>query len=227
MLARGDRDHPRAAHRRAGRPTAASTSRSTRRGSGTCPTTAVEIAVAVARRARSIERFAPLADHLIAVEPEGRPGHGLERRRRSAADRATRPGRRADPDLLGPRRGRRRCERAHEQFRWFAGGWKVNADLPTPAGFAGRHPVRPPRGRRRVHPLRPRPRRDRRGGPAVLGGRASPTSRWCRSAARPRTRSSRGRRPAAGEAAGRVELRSLFLATRCPRFLCCVAAPHL
>ena len=28
-------------------------------------------------------------------------------------------------------------ERAHDQFRWFAGGWKVNADLPTPAGFAG------------------------------------------------------------------------------------------
>ena len=28
-------------------------------------------------------------------------------------------------------------ERAHEQFRWFAGGWSVNADLPTPAGFAG------------------------------------------------------------------------------------------
>lgn len=27
--------------------------------------------------------------------------------------------------------------RAHDQFRWFAGGWSVNADLPTPAGFAG------------------------------------------------------------------------------------------
>jgi G6PDH family F420-dependent oxidoreductase len=26
--------------------------------------------------------------------------------------------------------------RAHEQFRWFGGGWPVNADLPTPAGFA-------------------------------------------------------------------------------------------
>jgi G6PDH family F420-dependent oxidoreductase len=26
--------------------------------------------------------------------------------------------------------------RAHEQFRWFAGGWKVNADLPGTAGFA-------------------------------------------------------------------------------------------
>jgi G6PDH family F420-dependent oxidoreductase len=27
-------------------------------------------------------------------------------------------------------------KRAHEQFRWFGGGWKVNADLPGTAGFA-------------------------------------------------------------------------------------------
>jgi G6PDH family F420-dependent oxidoreductase len=26
--------------------------------------------------------------------------------------------------------------RAHEQFRWFAGGWKVNAELPGPSAFA-------------------------------------------------------------------------------------------
>ena len=28
-------------------------------------------------------------------------------------------------------------QRAYDQFRWFGGGWRVNADLPTPAGFAG------------------------------------------------------------------------------------------
>jgi hypothetical protein len=28
-------------------------------------------------------------------------------------------------------------QKAHDQFRWFAGGWAVNADLPTPAGFEG------------------------------------------------------------------------------------------
>jgi G6PDH family F420-dependent oxidoreductase len=27
-------------------------------------------------------------------------------------------------------------ERAHEQFRWFGGGWKVNSELPGPASFA-------------------------------------------------------------------------------------------
>ena len=26
--------------------------------------------------------------------------------------------------------------RAHQQFRWFGGGWKVNAELPGPAAFA-------------------------------------------------------------------------------------------
>ena len=28
-------------------------------------------------------------------------------------------------------------ERAHEQFRWFGLGWKVNADLPNPDSFEG------------------------------------------------------------------------------------------
>jgi len=38
----------------------------------------------------------------------------------------------------------RAVERAHRNFRWFAGGWKVNAELPGPQAFAGasRH-VRP------------------------------------------------------------------------------------
>jgi G6PDH family F420-dependent oxidoreductase len=31
----------------------------------------------------------------------------------------------------------RAIERAHDQFRWFGGGFAVNADLPTPAGFEG------------------------------------------------------------------------------------------
>jgi G6PDH family F420-dependent oxidoreductase len=28
-------------------------------------------------------------------------------------------------------------QRAHDQFRWFGGGWKVNAELPGTAGFDG------------------------------------------------------------------------------------------
>ena len=36
-----------------------------------------------------------------------------------------------DPDEGAARR------RAHQQFRWFSGGWKVNAELPGTAAFAG------------------------------------------------------------------------------------------
>jgi hypothetical protein len=31
----------------------------------------------------------------------------------------------------------RAISHAHDQFRWFGGGWAVNADAPTPAGFEG------------------------------------------------------------------------------------------
>ena len=37
--------------------------------------------------------------------------------------------------------------RAHEQFRWFGLGWKVNADLPGPVLVRGRDAVRHARSR--------------------------------------------------------------------------------
>ena len=85
---------------------------------------------------KAIDKFAKLADHLIAVEPNAelvREWHAA----RQAANLAG--GGRVvgqipvcwDPDRDAA------IERAHDQFRWFAGGWEVNADLPTPAGFAG------------------------------------------------------------------------------------------
>ena len=71
------------------------------------PETPVAIAAAVSGD-RSVEMFAPLADHLIAVEPE----QGSRRlvARRAPGDRPARrgPGDRADPDLLGSRPRRRR-----------------------------------------------------------------------------------------------------------------------
>jgi G6PDH family F420-dependent oxidoreductase len=99
------------------------------------PDVPVGMAVAVGGK-KAIDRFARLADHLIAVEPDGElvdEWHGA----RQAANLAG--GGRVvgqlpvswDPDRDAA------IERAHDQFRWFAGGWKVNADLPTPAGFAG------------------------------------------------------------------------------------------
>ena len=64
-----------------------------------------------------------------------RADRGLERRRRVApiGDGARAIGQIPicwDPDEKAA------IERAHEQFRWFGGGWNVNADLPTTAGFA-------------------------------------------------------------------------------------------
>ncbi len=95
------------------------------------PEVALPIGVAVSGD-KSIQRFAPLAEHLIAVEPDPDLITGW-----SAAN--SHPGSRSigqvpicwDPDRATA------VERAHDQFRWFAGGWAVNADLPTPAGFAG------------------------------------------------------------------------------------------
>jgi G6PDH family F420-dependent oxidoreductase len=95
------------------------------------PEQRVPIGVAVSGE-QSITKFAPLVDHLIAVEPESDLVATWD-------------------DVVGHSRGRkigqipicwdtdreRAVERAHEQFRWFAGGWKVNAELPGPSGFAG------------------------------------------------------------------------------------------
>ena len=99
------------------------------------PDLLVPIAVAVSGDS-SIERLAPLADHMIAVEPSAELISGWNR-----TDGAPRIGADAravgqipicwDPDEKAA------VERAHEQFRWFGGGWSVNADLPTPAGFSG------------------------------------------------------------------------------------------
>ena len=99
------------------------------------PDDGLELALAVAGD-RAIEAFAPIADHLIAVEPKGDLIEAWNK-----VDGAPRIGKTAkaigqipicwDPDEDTA------VAKAHEQFRWFGGGWSVNADLPTPAGFEG------------------------------------------------------------------------------------------
>ena len=94
------------------------------------PEDGVPIAVAVSGE-QSIATFAPLADHLVAVEPEP----DLVKRWDGAhAGDSRKIGQL--PICWGPDRDAA-IATAHEQFRWFAGGWKVNAELPGPAGFAG------------------------------------------------------------------------------------------
>jgi G6PDH family F420-dependent oxidoreductase len=100
------------------------------------PDEPVRIAAAISGE-KSAGLYAPLADDLVAVEPEADLISAWNK-----ADGATAvgtDGTRAigqipicwDPDEDTA------VARAHEQFRWFAGGWAVNADLPTTAGFAG------------------------------------------------------------------------------------------
>ena len=83
---------------------------------------------------RSVERFAPLGDHLIAVEPDADLVRGWSKVRPDGAAASRAIGQ--IPICWAPDR-QQAIDLAHEQFRWFGGGWAVNADLPTPAGFAG------------------------------------------------------------------------------------------
>ncbi|CDO27747.1 LLM class F420-dependent oxidoreductase [Mycolicibacterium porcinum] len=84
---------------------------------------------------KSVEKLAVAADHLINVAPDRTIVEGWQQRRQATG---VLPEGRVigqipvcwDPDRDAA------VERAYDQFRWFGGGWAVNADLPTPAGFA-------------------------------------------------------------------------------------------
>jgi G6PDH family F420-dependent oxidoreductase len=95
------------------------------------PTNPIPIGVAVSGE-QSVRTFAALADHLIAVEPNVDLINGWD-----AA--STKPHSRKIGQLpVCWGNDRDACvDRAHELFRWFGGGWKVNAEIPGTAGFAG------------------------------------------------------------------------------------------
>lgn len=98
------------------------------------PDEGVELGLAVAGE-RAIAALAPLGDHLIGVEPESSLVTGWnEHAGRPIGDGARAIGQ--IPICWDPSE-EAAIARAHEQFRWFGGGWQVNADLPTPAGFSG------------------------------------------------------------------------------------------
>jgi G6PDH family F420-dependent oxidoreductase len=70
-----------------------------------------------------------LADVMIAVEPDAELGKMFD-----AAGGTGKPRVGQIPVSYGSDRDKA-IHRAHESFRWFGGGWKVNAELPGPAGF--------------------------------------------------------------------------------------------
>lgn len=92
------------------------------------PERRVPIAVAVSG-AQSIGTFAPLSDAMIAVEPQAELVDAFDR-----AAAGTRPKIGQQPLSWGPDVNEA-VQRAHDQFRWFGGGWKVNAELPGTAAF--------------------------------------------------------------------------------------------
>ncbi|PJI84871.1 LLM class F420-dependent oxidoreductase [Luteimicrobium subarcticum] len=97
------------------------------------PDDPVQLGIAVSGDA-SVDRFAPLADHLVAVEPDA----DLVRSWGALRSDAGLPVSRAIgqvPVCWAPDRDTA-VRRAHEQFRWFGLGWPVNANLPTTEGFA-------------------------------------------------------------------------------------------
>lgn len=71
-----------------------------------------------------------LADLVIATEPERELIEGFERHGGTGKPRVGQLPVCYDPDREAAVR------RAHEQFRWFGSGWKVNAELPHPDSFS-------------------------------------------------------------------------------------------
>lgn len=94
------------------------------------PRERVPVATAVSG-AQSVALAAPRSDAMIAVEPDADLVHSWD-------SLSTQPHQRKIGQLpisWGTDRDAA-VRRAHEQFRWFAGGWKVNAELPGPDAFA-------------------------------------------------------------------------------------------
>jgi G6PDH family F420-dependent oxidoreductase len=91
-----------------------------------CPSDGVPLGIAVSS-ANGAGRFGELGDHLITTEPDSEILDGWS----GAAD-ARKIGQ--IPICWGPDKDEA-IEMAHDQFRWFAGGWGINSDIPTPHGF--------------------------------------------------------------------------------------------
>ena len=88
-----------------------------------------KIGVAVSG-ARSCELAGRHADVMIAVQPDAELGEQFDAAGGAGKPRVGQVGLSYDPDEAIA------TKRAHEQFRWFTGGWDVMAELPAPKHFA-------------------------------------------------------------------------------------------
>jgi G6PDH family F420-dependent oxidoreductase len=89
----------------------------------------VPIGVAVSGP-QSVEAFAPKADVMISTEPDGSLAPAWDKLARAKNSRKV-----GQIPISWDTDVQAATQRAHEQFRWFAGGWKVNAELPGTSAF--------------------------------------------------------------------------------------------
>jgi G6PDH family F420-dependent oxidoreductase len=92
------------------------------------PETLPDLGIAVSGK-QSCDLAGELADVMVAVEPKAELGEMFD-----AAGGAGKP-RVGQLPVCWDTDKDAAVARAHEQFRWFGGGWKVNAELPGTAGF--------------------------------------------------------------------------------------------
>jgi len=97
------------------------------------PEVRVPVAVAVSG-SQSVQRFAPLADAMVAVEPKESLCAEWDRIFTETHD--AKSAKIGQLPVCWDRSHADAVHRAHEQFRWFGGTWKVNAELPGPPAFA-------------------------------------------------------------------------------------------
>jgi G6PDH family F420-dependent oxidoreductase len=91
--------------------------------------TPIPIGVAVSG-AQSCRLAGRLADFMVAVQPRPELGAAFDRHGGAGKPRVGQLPVCYDEDRDTA------VKRAHEQFRWFGGGWKVNSELPGPSAFA-------------------------------------------------------------------------------------------
>ena len=93
------------------------------------PDRRVPLGIAVSGQA-SCQLAGSIADLMIAVEPKAELGDMFDAAGGAGKPRVGQIAVCYDPDRDAA------VARAHQQFRWFGLGWKVNADLPNPESFA-------------------------------------------------------------------------------------------
>lgn len=93
------------------------------------PDEGIPIGIAVSGE-KSIEQLAPLADHLIATDPKASLIRAWDEHHDGPSRKI------GQIPISWDTSKETAVARAHDQFRWFAGGWSVNADLPTTASFS-------------------------------------------------------------------------------------------